>query len=171
MLIDLTAPIEELTDHGIVTHVDLWDNGTEIELERFRSRAFTVDVSYVQGRRIQFGDLKNLPQINPGESILFYTGWSKFRGTDLYMNHPEIDIDVIHWCLDSKFNFVGIDTPGLGLGDHHLLADKTLCTNGIYIIENLVNLDRIKQTFCTLACFPLKRNNVNAQWARVLAEI
>lgn len=63
------------------------------------------------------------------------------------------------------------DALGLGKGNNHGAYDRYLAGKGIYIIENLTNLDFIKNETFKVCCFPLTVDNLEAIPARVLVEV
>jgi kynurenine formamidase len=70
-----------------------------------------------------------------------------------------------------KVNMVGIDALGLGKGKNHGVFNRYLADKGIYIIENLINLNSINHEIFTVYCFPLNIDALGAVPSRVVVEV
>jgi len=88
--------------------------------------------------------------------VLLYTGFDKYYGTrEYYEKHPCIDMELCRFLIEKKVKMVGMDTPS---PDRHPFEIHMLFfSNGIYILENLTNLDKLLNAgkFEVIA-FPLK---------------
>ncbi len=152
------------------THIDLVSNDRSVELHRMISRAWVIDVTHAKGGKITRDDIGAV-RVQPNDSVLFRTDWSNFLDTARYYAHPELMPDVVDWLIECCVNIVGIDALGLGQGAAHGDYDRMLAKHDIYVLENLTNLAAIPQNTCTLYCFPLPIDQVDAIPARVVAEI
>ena len=139
--------------------------------ERFIGEGFCLDLSQVLDRAVTIADIPANLDIKPGDFVLIHTNWSQYLGTEKYLDHPELSIEILSWLADKKINMVGIDAPGLGKGRNHQLFDKYLVERNVYVIENLTNLELIKNKRFTVYCFPLNIHNVEAYPARVVVEL
>jgi kynurenine formamidase len=153
------------------THLDLVFPDRRVELERMIGAGKVVDASQVADMEISVENVKGQTTIEPGDFVLFRTGWSRFAGTERYHNHPELSRELVEWLAEKRVNAVGIDALGIGLGRKHGEYDRLLARRDIYVIENLVNLEAIPQRPFTVYCFPLKIENTDAIPARVVVEI
>jgi arylformamidase len=90
-------------------------------------------------------DLKAF-DINNNDTILINTGWSSNRFSDNYFkNNPGLSKQASEYLSDLQINLVGIDSPNIDPAiDENFNAHKVLSARNIPIIENLVNLDKIK---------------------------
>ncbi|NOZ08235.1 MAG: hypothetical protein GXO91_05080 [FCB group bacterium] len=153
------------------THIDLVSKSRDIVPERMISRGKLFDVTRPRGDQISLSDLKVRTGLQPGDTVLFRTGWSDFVGEKKYYEHPELAPEVLEWLILSKVNAVGIDSPGLGRERLHGEYDRLLAENDILVIENLTNLRAVTCKEFMVYCFPLSIENIDAVPARVLIEI
>lgn len=127
------------------THFDIYDR-PNIPLEYMQRRGILLDVSHIQGREITSDDV-DLDYIKPGDFVLIRTGAIEKHpyGSGLYFKEsPILSWELIEELIDSRVSFIGLDTPDIRRGKEHIEADKMCESKGIYIIENLKNLDKIK---------------------------
>ena len=102
--------------------------------------------------------------------VLLYTGWDKFYGEEkYYQEHPVVDIGFCKFLLRKKIKMVGMDMPSPD--KYPFEIHKLLFDNGIYIIENLMNLDKLLgiKKFEVIA-LPLKIK-ADSSIARVVAKV
>lgn len=94
--------------------------------------------------------------------IVFKTGWGKFWGTDQYHNDyscPHIDAECAKFLEEEKIFGIGIDTfsPDDCKNEkgkypvHEILLAKNIC-----IIENIANLENLKDEIGLFSISPLK---------------
>ena len=159
------------TPSHIGTHIDIIDKDNKIDLDRFIGRGILIDISNFKESPITLEHIKNKGSIKEDDFVFFRSDWSKYLGDEKYFDHPEISFEVIEWLTKKKINMVGIDALGLGKRKNHGAYDRYLAGNGIYIIENLINLDFIINETFKVYCFPLSIDNLEAIPARVLVEI
>ena len=82
--------------------------------------------------------------IDEGDIVLFYTGFDQYFGNPekYYSEHPVISEELTGFLLKKQVKMVGSDTPSL---DHPPLpAHRALLQNGIFLLENLTNLDALR---------------------------
>jgi arylformamidase len=85
-----------------------------------------------------------------GKAILFNFGWDKYWKQEggfampEYHEYPFLSREVIQYLLDAKIKLAGVDT--INIDDHHdpeRPAHSWLLKEGIYVVENLCNLDAL----------------------------
>ena len=153
------------------THIDLVFSDSRIGLEQMIGPGKLIDATEVRGSSIGLADVQGQVELCERDFVLFRTDWSQFVGADKYYRHPELTPEVVQWLISKKVNAVGIDAGGLGVGRTHGEYDRLFIKNGIFVIENLVNLVQIPEGRFTVHCFPLKIEGVDAIPARVVVEI
>jgi kynurenine formamidase len=96
--------------------------------------------------------------IDDGSTVIFHTGWQKnLEKKSYFLKNPGLAITAAKYLSSKKINLVGIDSPSIDLGKdskfsvHHILAK-----NGILIVENLANLEKIHSKRFHLIVAPLK---------------
>lgn len=152
------------------THIDLVSKERSVELHRMIGRAWVLDVTRAKGGKITRQDCGAV-RVQPNESVLFRTDWSQYLDTARYYDHPELAPDVVDWLIDCCVNIVGIDALEFGQGAAPGDYARKLARHDIYMLKNLTNLAAIPATTCTLYCFPLPIDQIEAIPARVIVEV
>lgn len=146
-----------------------------VPLERCISEAWVVDLRAIQAKEeITIDHLKSIAdKIDPGQSILLHTGWSKKLGTDEYRNGlPRISKDLAAWLGKKGVNMLGVEPPSVA--DVNNINEVTeihqiLMQGDIIIVEGLCNLEALSHAKITLIALPLKVENGDGAPARVIA--
>ena len=89
-----------------------------------------------------------------GRIVLLWTG-SRFGQEDYFTAYPEMDMELAQFLLDSGIKMLGVDAPAPD--KMPFPAHKLLLGNGIFILENVANLQELQgiDSF-TVAALPLK---------------
>lgn len=180
MLIDLSLKINpkhathELAKLGHYgTHVDIMDANNML-IENFITTGKLIDITAIRDTLVHLEDIINLNDINEKDFVVFRSGWLKDKtyGTQGYfLNHPHLADDIIDFLIEKKISFIGLDFPGAQREALHLEVDKKCAENGVFIIENLNNLDQINQTVFEAYCFPMNLAGSTGIPIRVLAKL
>ena len=114
---------------------------------------------------------KTYGKIDDGSTVIFHTGWQKnLEKKSYFLKNPGLAVSAAKYLASKKINLVGIDSPSIDLGKdskfsvHHILAK-----NGILIVENLANLDKIHSEKFHLIVAPLKLKNATGSPIRAMA--
>lgn len=130
------------------THLDTYEK-SKIPLDYIKSKGVLLDVSEIaEIRQIELQDIKNL-DIKNGSFLLIRTGRSekiKYGTPEYFHNHPYLSDDLLAWLAKQPLHFIGIDCSGVCRGSEHEPADRMLEQQGIYVIENLSELDKLIDT-------------------------
>jgi kynurenine formamidase len=123
-----------------------------LDIETFFGRGVLVDA---RGKAIIDADTLTGVDIKPQDIVLVWTGWSaKFKRADYFTGHPSWTEDLARRLLDSGIKMVGVDGPS---PDYEPFAiHKIFLGQGIPIMENLTNLDRLAGTKFELIALPAK---------------
>ncbi|MFE4949532.1 cyclase family protein [Leifsonia sp. NPDC056665] len=121
-----------------------------VDLGRLVGPARVVDVSGLAPRtRIGVEDVREaLREAEPGDIVLFRTGWSAQFDEPGYLDHPFLDAGIASALLDAGVTVVGVDAlnPDETVADDPAPAlpfhDVFLGAGGL-IIENLTRLDLV----------------------------
>ena len=110
-------------------------------------------------------------KIDDGSTVVFHTGWQKnLRKQSYFLKNPGLAISAAKYLVSKKINLVGIDSPSIDLGNnakfsvHHVLAK-----NGVLIVENLANLEKINSEKFHLIVAPLKLKDATGSPVRAIA--
>jgi kynurenine formamidase len=122
-------------------------------------------------------------KICAGDAVLLMTNFSKLWKTgkegDAFLTSgwPYITRSVAQYFLELKIRLVGVESMDLDLIDpfdlstSEFIGHRTFLPNGIYIIENLTNLDKIGSTRCQIIATPLKIKGGTGSPLRVIAVV
>ncbi|HOC77807.1 MAG TPA: cyclase family protein [Methanofastidiosum sp.] len=159
------------TPAHIGTHIDTIVKDNLIEVDRLIGRGVLIDISNVKESQILMEHINNPNLVKKGDFVFFKTNWSNKIESNDYYNHPELSFEVLDFLVGKGINMVGIDALGLGKGKNHGIYDRYLASKGVFIIENLTNLDLIKKESFMVYCFPLSVENLEAIPARVVVDV
>ena len=150
------------------THIDapfhMIDTGkklTDYKIETFIGDAIVIDVA---GQ----GEIHaNLDAVKEGDIVFFYTGHTeKAYSQEFFQNNPVISRETAEKLIAKKIRIVGLDslTPDNEPYDIH----KMLFRHGILIVENLVNLDKLKGKRFKCYIMPLKIKDADGAPCRII---
>jgi kynurenine formamidase len=147
-----------------------------IAVQRFIGNGILIDVSDKSERdAVGSADLKPyVSDFKKGDFVILKTGWDRYFGTPRYLRHPYLSaggaelllgvgaalvgIDALNIdpsyqaAMDTEYISGGSETPA----DYGYPAHDILLGNDILIVENLCNLDKIKQLQGFYSFLPLK---------------
>ncbi|WP_129600036.1 cyclase family protein [Anaerophilus nitritogenes] len=159
----------------IGTHFDVMNK--EFSLENTTRNGRLFDVRNIRAREINITDI-DLNKIKENDFVIFYTGYlgEEPYGTEKYFtDYPVLSKDLIDNLISKKVNLIGIDTASIVKPDIHIETDQYCADNGIFIIENLNNLEllfnKVKDKSFKVYTFPINIKNISGLPCRVIAEI
>lgn len=163
------------------THMDppahLYEGRTTLDsfsAEQFVGKGLVIDCSDLHdGQSITLDYIERVKKkADEADFILFYTGWDKRWGTDLYFgDYPHITEEVADYLISSRKKGVGLDVIGIDpIRDTNLTIHKKLFKETeIVVIENLTNLGQIGNELFTLCALPIKFLNSDGAPIRAVA--
>lgn len=136
-----------------------------IPAERFFTDCYVVELNGIQPKteiRISdLGEVKN--KLQPGEGLIFRTGWSKFVNEPKYRDElPAISKELAEWCVEKGVATIGVEPPSVAdVNNMEMLTEihRILLDGDIIIVEGLANLDKISKPKVQLVALPLKIKN------------
>ena len=164
------------------THLDapyhFIENGKkihEISPNRLIRDAVLIKSRKKSGQAITKTDILKFEKIHEkipnGSTVIFWTGWQKMLHDDSYfIKNPGLSTTAAKYLVSKKTNLVGIDSPSIDFqaskqfSVHHIFSK-----NGILILENLANLEKIKSWKFQLVVLPLKLKNATGSPVRAVA--
>lgn len=185
MLIDITLRItptmvcdaqgnekKALVGH-IGTHFDVMNK--EFPLEYTKREAIVFDVSEVGDREIDIDDI-DLAKTGKDMFVAFYTGFIEkkgYGGKVYFTEHPQLSDRLIDALLDKGVSIIGVDFAGVRRGKEHAPKDQYCADRGVFIIENLCNLQRVIETggMCVINTYPMNYAGMTGLPCRVVAEV
>ena len=133
-----------------------------IPAERFFTICYVIDLSGILPKTeikiADLGEVKN--KLQPGEGLIFRTGWSKFADEPKYRDElPGISKELAKWCVEKGVATIGVEPPSVAdVNNMELLTEihQILLGGGIIIIEGLAHLGKISKSKVQLVALPLK---------------
>ncbi|SCM79269.1 putative cyclase [uncultured Sporomusa sp.] len=171
-----TGQIPPVVQFGhIGTHFDVMNK--KFPLENTERRGILFDVSHVKEREIAASDI-NLDKITEHDFIMFYTGClqeNKFGTAEYLQTQLELSDALITALVNKKVSMIGIDFPGIRKPAEHFRADQYCADNGVFVIENLANLEILlaaaKGQQFLVHTYPVNYEGLTGLPCRVVAEV
>ncbi|WP_313019444.1 cyclase family protein [Acetoanaerobium noterae] len=143
----------------------------DFDISKFVGKAILIDVTEVSDN-ITLPDLIDYERfIENSDFVIFYTGWSKYWGSDQYFdNFPVLEHDAAKWLSNFKLKGIGIDAISIDAVDtvdfdnHYVFLNQNFI-----IIENLTNLSEIPEKQFTFSALPLKTFDADGSPTRAIA--
>ena len=154
----------------IGTHLDVYER-SNISLDYFKSRGVLFDVRNIE--EVGVDDI-DLSKIMDNDFVLFRSGAmeNKDYGCREYFDYNfQLSNELINVLISKKIRFIGIDSAGIRNHLEHESADRLCERNGIYVIENLCNLDKINSEKFILYTNYFNDERLTGLRCRVIAEI
>ncbi len=186
MFIDLTTKItpkivedaqgnekKSLSGH-LGTHFDVMNK--EFPLEYLSRKAIIFDVRSIKNRDIDISDIL-VDKIEKDMFILFYSGFIETEGygsKNYFQNHPQLSNELIDYLVEKQVSIIGIDFAGVRRGAEHTPKDQYLADKGIFVVENLCNLEsvlNITNNIFKINTYPVNYLNMTGLPCRVVAEL
>jgi arylformamidase len=166
----------ELTNHN-GTHMDapyhFFEDGRtidKVDLLRCCGAALMIDLRSISPRGIfDTDDLSPFKDrlSNVGKVVL-HTGWyHHWNSSDYFTGHPVLTGEAARFLVDCGVHLVGVDTPSIDMAPFP--AHIELLSRGVVIVENLTNLEKVRQEMFHLLVLPLKISGRDASPVRAVA--
>ncbi len=180
VLEEISASLEQanldLEKQGHVgTHFDVMNK--EFSIENIITRGRIFDISHIKTGEVKLQDL-DLSNIEKGDFVMFYSGILKQLGygpKEYFSTNIELSDELIDALINREVNFIGIDMNGAQKPANHLHIDQYCADRGVFIIENLDNLDILLEKAAdkpfTVYTFPVNMSGFSGLPCRVIAEI
>lgn len=147
----------------------------EIPINRLIGESILIKLKKSNSELITKSDITNFEKkhekIPINCNVVFYTGWQKnIKKSNYFSENPGLSKSAALYLTSKKVNLVGIDSPSIDVGnDNKFTAHKILSKNEILIVENLSNLDKIKNHLFFLIVLPLKLKSATGSPVRAIA--
>ncbi len=185
MLIDITLKITEkmlsdaksnenkaLEGH-LGTHFDVMNK--IFPLEYTERKGIIFDVRNVADRDIDISDI-DIAKVEKDMFVTFCTGYIEkvaYGEKGYFSDHPQLSMELIDALVDKGVSIIGLDFAGVRRSKEHIPTDQKCADKGVFIIENLCNLDEIinaggEFTACT---YPMNCECITGLPCRVIAKI
>lgn len=151
------------------THFDVMNH--EFPLDYLERKGFVFNVRGLEEIDIRHIDTE---MIRPDMFIGFYTGFMEEApyGTARYFHeHPVLSRELIELLVERKVSVIGIDFAGVRRHEEHTPTYQYCADNGVFIVENLCNLDKVMERNITVYTFPLNYGDTSGLPCRVVAKL
>ncbi|MBQ4065693.1 MAG: cyclase family protein [Clostridia bacterium] len=154
------------------THFDVMDK--EFPLVYTKRKGVVFDVSHVRGRDVAVTDVA-LDRVEEGAFVAFRTAFleEEVYGSPRYFKeHPELSQELINALLDRGVSIIGVDCAGIRRGKEHVPADQRCADRGVFVVENLDNLQAVLALDVpfTVRTYPMNITGVTGLPCRVVVE-
>ncbi len=135
----------------------------QLPIENFFGKGILINT----GKNFDLNIIKSA-NIEEGDIVLFYTGMgSEYYSSSYYDDYPDLTEEVARYLVNKKVKMVGVDMCS---PDHPPFPiHQILLSNGILIIENLTNLEKLQGKNFKIYSFPI-RIDIDGSPCRVVAE-
>jgi arylformamidase len=145
-----------------------------LNLEQFFGKAIILDYDDDKNQNllINLNRIKAYQgSIEKTEFVILKTNWSQYWGENkYYKNYPYLSIEAAHWLAKFPLKGIGIDAISIDKSDSiDFPVHKILLSKNMIVIENLTNLDAVKNEFFMLSVLPLKIKNTDGSPVRAIA--
>lgn len=147
----------------------------QISAQRFVGDAILVKTNKTKGQVITRSEIEKYEKRNgkipKNASVIFHTGWQKHLSKNYFFsNNPGLSTSAAKYLASKKINLVGIDSPSIDIGkDNNFSVHKILSQKDILIVENLINLEKIKKPNFQFVILPLKLQDATGSPVRAIA--
>ena len=149
----------------------------EISLKKLVSSAVLIKSRKKSNESITKTDIQKFEKkhgkITGFSTVIFCTGWQRNLQKDYYFTkNPGLSVSAAKYLASKKISLVGIDSPSIDLGtDSKFSVHQIFAKNGMLIVENLANLEKIKSSKFHLVVLPLKLKGATGSPVRAIAFI
>ncbi len=157
------------------THFDVMDK--EFCLENIITTGRVFDISHIQTGEVKLADV-DISTVEENDFVMFYSGVLKKYGygtKEYFSTYIELSDELIDALIEKKASLIGVDMAGAKKAEDHPRIDQYCADKGVFIIENLSNLDiLLKETSrnsFTVYTFPMNWNGFTGLPCRIVAEL
>ncbi|MDY4788118.1 MAG: cyclase family protein [Bacilli bacterium] len=153
----------------IGTHLDTYEK-SNIPIDYFKSIGVIFDVRNID--EVSCKDI-NLNDVPENSFVIFRTGHIEkysYGEKEYFDNHPQLSHNLISMLCQKKIRFIGIDCAGIRQHQDHEKADRFCEKHGVYVIENLCNLDKIVKNNFLIYTMWLNEEELTGLKCRVIVD-
>lgn len=152
------------------THLDTYEK-RPIPLTYFKSRGVLFDVRGIS--EVKSVDI-DLAVVRKADFVLFRTGQIEriaYGDSAYFSDAPQLSHELIEALLDKGIHFIGVDCAGIRHHEEHERADRACEKAGVYVIENLCNLEQVGSGNFVVYAMWLEEEALTGLPCRVIAEL
>lgn len=143
----------------IGTHIDspfhyIIDGDKIINLKLYNFIGKTTLLKTNSKKEITLKNLENKNEIS--DIVIINTGWfHKWDSEEYFIKYPYLSIEVAEWLIENNIKGIAIDTCSVDNPNSNKIH-KLLLKNGIWICENITNLEKLDKKEYEGYFIPLK---------------
>ena len=147
----------------------------EISLKKLVSEAVLIQSRKKSNESVTKTDIQKFEKkhgkIDGFSSVIFLTDWQRNLQKKYYFTkNPGLSVSAAKYLASKKISLVGIDSPSIDLGtDSKFSVHQIFAKNGMLIVENLANLEKIRSSKFHLVVLPLKLKGATGSPVRAIA--
>lgn len=173
MMVDAQEKGKKVLIGHLGTHFDATNK--EFPLEYAKRKGIIFDITSIGGRDIALSDI-DISKVEKDMFVAFYSGYIEKMGYGskaYFTEHPQLSNELIESILDRGVSLIGIDFAGVRRGKEHGAKDRYCADRGVFIIENLCNLQSVLASSPTFLAytFPMHYAEMSGIPCRVIAEV
>lgn len=153
--------------HHIKTGTDI----AGLSIERLMGEAVVLDFRYKEaGEAIERSELQaKADDVRKGDIVIIHTGYAKDYGKPDY-DRPYVSLESISWLVERGIACLGIDASGIEkYKAEHQPGHVMLFERGIPIIEELTNLEKVRERRVLFLALPIPVRTADASPVRAIA--
>jgi len=157
------------------THLDTMNK--EFPLHFVKREGIVFNVKGMINTEIDVNHI-DLSLVKPDMFVALYSGFpeiNSYGSKGYFSDHPQLSDNLIDALLETKISLIGIDFAGVRRGKEHTPKDQYCAEKGVFIVENLCNLDKIvlnnKSAVCIINTYPIRFEGLSGLPCRVVAEV
>jgi len=143
-----------------------------LKLDHFFGKAIILNFNHYPPLLIDLDRVKKYQEsIEKTDFVILKTNWSQYWGKNkYYKNYPYLSLEAAKFLSNFSLKGIGIDAISIDKSDSiDFPVHKILLSKNMIIIENLKNLDAVKNEFFMLSVLPLKIKNADGSPVRAVA--
>ena len=159
------------TETHIGTHVEMpahyledGKSASEMPIETFMGEAVVLKFDFLKpknGKGLPI-KAKHLSKVRRGDIVLMY---SPYKGDEA----PYVSAEAARWLAEKPIKLLGVQNVGIDESCDSMAIHDNMLRNDIPIVENLVNLDKIKRDRVFYIGLPLRVYGMDSSWIRAIA--
>ncbi len=173
MVIDAQGNEKKTLVGHLGTHFDVMNK--EFPLAYTERKGIIFDISHITEREIVESDI-DLSKVEKDMFVAFCSGFIEkvgYGNQKYFKEHPQISLALIDKLLEKKVSIIGVDFAGVRRGKEHTPTDQHCADNGVFIVENLCNLNSVLEhsDTCLIHTYPMNYAEMSGLPCRVVAEV
>ena len=164
----ITTSMHQGTHMDAFSHIlPVGDSIETVDVNRFIGEATVIRIKPEEGK-IPLSTLKE-QLLGTKPIVLFDFGWSRYLNQEAYYEYPKFELGTLELLKKHNVTVIGMDIPSPEYSEGEMLEmHRDLMTAGIYVIENLTNMNQLNRIVDFIG-LPLKIKGLDGSMVRCVA--